>query len=130
MTTSDIKSVHFVDTYVRLTGYNLTHAGRVEVFANGVWGRVCNVWGSWRQKEAAVVCRQLGFQGVIAALSYPSDLAQFMMMSGVQCASNETSLQQCQHDDFVNIVPLHSHQEVGVVCKSSNFYSDDAGEYF
>ena len=126
----DIKSVHFADTRVRLTGYNLTHAGRVEVFSNGIWGRVCNVWGSWRQKEAAVVCRQLGFQGVIAAFSYPSDSAQFMVMSRVQCVGNETSLQQCQHDDFVNIIPLHSCQEVGVVCKPHNFYSDDGSEYF
>jgi len=116
----------YSDTHVRLTGYNLTHAGRVEVFSNGIWGRVCNVWGSWHQKEAAVVCRQLGFQGVIAAFSYLSDSAQFVVMSRVQCVGNETSLQQCQHDDFVNIIPLHSCQEVGVVCKPHNFYSDDS----
>ena len=128
--TSDSSNNRFADTRVRLTGYNLTHAGRVEVFSNGIWGRVCNVWGSWHQKEAAVVCRQLGFQGVIAAFSYPSDSTQFVVMSRVQCVGNETSLQQCQHDDFVNIIPLHSCQEVRVVCKRHNFYSDDGSEYF
>ena len=130
VTTFDSCNVHFSDTRVRLTGYNLTHAGRVEVFSNGIWGRVCNVWGSWHQKEAAVVCRQLGFQGVIAAFSYPSDSAQFVVMSRVQCVGNETSLQQCQHDDFVNIVPLHSCKDVEVICKPHSFNSNDGGEYF
>lgn len=35
-------------------------AGRLEACFNGVWGTVCRL-SSWTNQEAAVVCKQLGF---------------------------------------------------------------------
>ena len=46
---------------VRLVGGVTNSTGRLEVCANGVWGRVCNRLQYWGEDNARVVCRQLGF---------------------------------------------------------------------
>ena len=51
---------HFCNGDVRLVGGNSVSEGRVEICYNGVWGSVCNA--GWSNGDAAVVCRQLGFQ--------------------------------------------------------------------
>ncbi len=50
-----------MDGDVRLVGSNSPTEGRVEMCYRGIWGSVCN--RGWNKVEAAVVCRQLGFQG-------------------------------------------------------------------
>ena len=46
---------------VRLVGGTTNSTGRLEICANGVWGRVCNKLQYWGPDNAMVVCRQLGF---------------------------------------------------------------------
>ena len=46
---------------IRLVGSNSPTEGRVEMCYRGIWGSVCN--RGWSNVDAAVVCRQLGFQG-------------------------------------------------------------------
>ena len=46
---------------VRLVGGNSSSEGRVEMCYRGVWGSIC--YNGWDNFDAAVVCRQLGFQG-------------------------------------------------------------------
>ena len=97
----------------------------MEVFSNGVWGRVTDGWSNqWRKQEAAVVCRQLGFAGIITALNYLPSGSVPIVMSRIQCVGTEKSLQQCQYNDFVNS-DLYSNRDVGVVCKPHSFYSVD-----
>ncbi len=52
---------HCMDGDIRLVGGNSPTEGRVEMCYRGIWGSVCN--RGWRNIDAAVVCRQLGFQG-------------------------------------------------------------------
>ena len=46
---------------IRLVGGNSSYEGRVEVCVSGKWGTVCN--RGWRDNDARVACRQLGYNG-------------------------------------------------------------------
>ena len=54
---------------VRLVNGTTPSEGRVEICYDGVWGSVCESWYNWNDRDAAIVCLQLGFQG--ASTCYP-----------------------------------------------------------
>ncbi len=46
---------------VRLVNGTTPYEGRVEICYDGIWGSVCD--SSWNDWDAAIVCKQMGFQG-------------------------------------------------------------------
>ena len=104
---------------VRLMDGTNLYEGRVELCLHGRWGTVCD--DSWDSKDAAVVCRQLGYteNGVAFAISNAAfGVGEgFIVLDEVQCVGNETSLLGCRARDVGahNCLPS---EDAGVFCPS------------
>ena len=94
--------------------------GRVEVFYGRAWGSVCD--DGWDANDAAVVCNFLGFTGSSEALNTawfgqgPGD--QGILLSNVNCAGSEGSLEQCAHDGAAGspVQDCTHAEDAGVKC--------------
>ena len=103
---------------IRLVGGATDSEGRVEVYANGVWGTVCD--DGWDVTDASVVCRQLGYS---RATSAPGE-AHFGQGSGpiyyddVTCSGSEARLIDCSNPGLGNHNCAHS-EDAGVACDTT-----------
>ncbi|XP_041829787.1 neurotrypsin-like isoform X2 [Melanotaenia boesemani] len=99
----------------RLVGSSSSGSGRVEVYLNGQWGAVCN--SHWTDRDASVICRQLGFGGIAKAWSW----AHFgqgsgpILLDAVKCTGNELFLDQCPHGEWEQHNCDHM-EDAGVSC--------------
>ncbi|KAH0624353.1 hypothetical protein JD844_031747 [Phrynosoma platyrhinos] len=104
-----------VESPLRLAGGEMSFEGRVEVYHNGHWGTICD--DHWDDKDAAVVCRQLGFSGIPKAVSW----AYFgqglgpILLDEVECSGNELSLDQCKKSGWGDHNCDHI-EDAGVTC--------------
>ena len=114
-----------ISTDLRLIDGSIPGKGRVELFFNGSWGTVCDVF--WDNLDAKVVCRQLGFSDVgaigLTADAYFVSIRNHSSGSGsivlfdVRCAGNENSLDQCQRRGWGNEdIYCASSGDAGVMC--------------
>ena len=100
---------------VRLAGSTKTNKGRVEVYHNGKWGTVCD--DQWDMNDAKVVCRQLGFSGVLQA----HRTATFGRGKGpihfdeLRCDGTEERLIDCPHPG-VGVHDCGHAEDAGVAC--------------
>ncbi|XP_075993713.1 HHIP-like protein 1 [Genypterus blacodes] len=94
--------------------------GRVEIYVNGEWGTVCD--DLWTTSNAAVVCRQLGFQYALKA-SRNSEFGEGkdlrILLDDVQCDGSESSLLECVHPGVGTHNCAH-YEDAGVICGSSD----------
>ncbi|XP_071480452.1 scavenger receptor cysteine-rich domain-containing group B protein-like [Diadema antillarum] len=106
-----------VDGAIRLMGGRRPGEGRVEIYHSGVWGTICDDF--WDEREAEVVCRQLGFRGT----SEPKRGGYFgqghsrIHLDDVMCDGTEDSLANCSHAPWDDHNCLHG-EDAGVICQS------------
>ncbi len=95
--------------------------GRVEIYVNGEWGTVCD--DLWTTKNAAVVCRQLGFRYALKAAKNSEfgegkDLR--ILLDDVQCEGTESNLLNCKHAGVGTHNCAH-YEDAGVICGNSDY---------
>lgn len=87
------------DVPVRLIGGTGPHEGRVQVWHDGQWGTVCNK--DWDPRDAAVICRQLGYRHGGEAMMWPARYSFGARPSGpiwlseLSCGGKEPRLGEC-----------------------------------
>ncbi|PIK48342.1 putative deleted in malignant brain tumors 1 protein-like [Apostichopus japonicus] len=108
----------YYEGQLRLEDGNAT-AGRVEIFLNGEWGTVCD--DLWDITDAEVVCRQLGFERALGALTvaFFSEGTGLIHLDDVECSGSESSLLDCVHTTDHNCG--HS-EDAGVSCAFDDSY--------
>ena len=86
----------FFTVTVRLAGVSgINYAGRVEVFYQGKWDKICR--NGWDIDDVKVVCRQLGFQSALAEFigMDTKDENVSVAMLNVACNGTEPTLASC-----------------------------------
>lgn len=113
-------SLEIEDNYV----YDLTHTarlvgdsvfpreGHVMAYRNGQWGILCR--DSWNERDAAVICRQLGYHVggmasdstalVDAGPTWVTDFACTGLENNINdCHSREWDRQNCNHSEYSGV---------------------------
>ncbi|XP_028650989.2 neurotrypsin isoform X1 [Erpetoichthys calabaricus] len=121
---TEIKSNEILDNtpdtglLIRLADGESQKEGRVEVFQNGQWGTVCD--DGWTDRDATVVCRQLGFEGLSKArsMAYFGEGQGPIHLDNVKCSGHEQTLRQCEAQEQDKHNCRHS-EDAGVICEYS-----------
>lgn len=97
-TTANYCMYVFVEHVRVVNGTNRCN-GRVEVYHNNAWKRVCS--SDWGKEEAEVLCKEISC-GTPSNQPESSDIGGAHNMNGVKtnCFGNESSLSQCTVHEF------------------------------
>ena len=78
----------------------------------GYLGPICDDY--WDERDATVVCRQLGFNsGIQTTQSFFGDVPNTFAMDDVFCAGDEDTIQQCS---YLTADDCDSNEGAGVIC--------------
>ncbi|XP_077981230.1 scavenger receptor cysteine-rich domain-containing protein DMBT1-like isoform X2 [Glandiceps talaboti] len=99
---------------IRLVAGNNSAEGRVEIFHNDEWGTICD--DSFDEKDAQVVCRQLGYSGgAVHDQAYFGEGTNDIWLDEVNCQGQEQRLSNCNHDGW-GLSNCEHNEDVGVTC--------------
>lgn len=98
--------------HVRIVNGSNRCNGRVEVYHDDRWKRVCS--SDWGKEEADVLCQEINC-GTPVMQSVMPHFGEAYSLSGIKtsCAGNETSLSQCVLQEF-----KESCVDATVICAS------------
>ena len=102
---------------IRIVGTNAHYYGRVELYYNDKWGRVCG--DGWDHADATVVCRQLGFGSSTYRTANYGQGTGPVWLSNVSCIGTEFSLTDCGHIGMT-AGNCTSNNDAGVYCSNSD----------
>ncbi|XP_040209436.1 uncharacterized protein LOC120940562 isoform X2 [Rana temporaria] len=97
---------------IRLVGGKNSFEGIVEVDYQGFRGTVCPK--HWSNKDAKVVCRQLGFQGPAIATRIIGEDSVLSAISSVNCNGSEAVLENC---NIKMSGTCDTKERAGVICQ-------------
>ena len=102
---------------VRLVDGSNSYEGRVEVYHNGEWGKVCD--DGWDLNDAQVVCRQLGYASAINARSnaYYGQGSGQIWLDDVDCVGNELRIEDRSHNGW-GIENCNYYEIAGIQCST------------
>lgn len=117
--TTEIFLCHFVldgaDLDLRLVDGRSNCSGRVEVRIHGQWWTICGY--DWSNKQATVVCKQLGCPTDITGSLYakPSSESKEIWINSISCTGNESALWDCVYDGKAKQACVR-RSDAGVIC--------------
>ena len=114
---------------VRLINGFAPYAGQVAVYRRGTWVAVCD--DGWDEKDATVVCRELGYPGVnIVTKEMFFGVPGRIKIEQLGCYGNETKLSECFYKTTRKMSEClnrnRRHREAGVICEVGN-HTDPRG---
>jgi len=83
---------------IRLTDGNTTADGYLEIFFQGEWYAMCQSYGAPNRYNAAVVCRELGYEGTAPTniRSRDYNIHTYVLWSDLYCSGTENSIFDCR----------------------------------
>ncbi|XP_014649416.1 PREDICTED: scavenger receptor cysteine-rich type 1 protein M160 [Ceratotherium simum simum] len=103
------------DLDLRLVDGSSNCSGRIEVRIHGQWWTICDY--GWNNKQATVVCKQLGCPNGIAGSHYakPSRESKEIWINSVSCIGNESALWDCMYDGKGKRACVQ-RSDAGIIC--------------